>query len=517
MRVVSGWLGRVIAIQERRPHRVLVCLSIVAFVSIVRLLLEWIVGHRPLHAINLSFLAFVSFYLLVLFLYTVPIALLVRQPWRQSMNVVMAAVLLGVVPPLIDGLASGVGSFVYDYVFDFPAAWPWTLYAPRGGLPLGEAVVLWVTIALSAFYVWRKTASLARSLAAGFLAYAIVVLVGGILPTALARMHGPSGWWFDEGRVMAYGQLALTLVAYLGLQRGVALGLLRRSHHAVPFILVCLIGAALKGPIDSNVMWYTALLFLASLVALAQNDHFDREEDARQGRPAYLDAEDVHLLTAVFLLFILTLLASNSVMGYILLLIFVVSVLYSHPLYRAKRYFPANLKIEGVWGASSFLVGVAAAIDREHPLGLENLSLSREALDHSARISAAFDPPTITALALAFGGWSLVAALKDYKDIRADARAGIQTVYTLAVRRAGGLRRVHRALSLAVALSLLAPFALLAWARGWPMAAAAGGLPFAMALLWATHRGPSRSGFQVVLATINLFLLTVLAALLLDR
>ena len=514
---ILGWFDRIIAIQERRPYRFLVCFSIAAFVGIVRFLLEWMVGHRTLISLNLAILTSVSFYVLVLFLYTVPLVALVRQPMRRSMNVVMAAVFCGIIPPVIDGVVSGIGGFRYEYVFDFPRGWPWTLYAPNGSIPVGEAFVLWLTIALTAFYVWRKTSSAARALAGGALAYAVVAFHGGILPTIVAQLRPPSGWSAGSGEAMIRGQLVATLLLYFVLERRVALGLLKRLHHTVPFILACFIGAAMKGRVDAGVAWHAALLLLAFLVALAQNDYFDREEDAAQGRLPYIDGEGVIILSTIFLLFVVTFIAGNSVIGYILLLVFLVSVLYSFPMYRAKRYFPANLKIEGVWGACSFLVGVTAAIDADLPLGLENLSSSQAALEHSARIAAAFDAPTILALALVFGGWSMVAALKDYKDLRADARSGIQTVYTLAVRRSWGLRRVHRTLTIAVAVSLLAPLALLTWARAWPVPVAAGGVPFAVALLWATSRGPSRAGFHRALATINGLLVTVLAALLLER
>jgi hypothetical protein len=481
------------------------------FVGVVRILLEWIIGHRPLAFLNQSILASVSFYLLVLFLYTAPLAIIVKQPWRTSMNVVLAAVFCGLLPPLIDGTVSGAGTFVYDYVFDFPAGWPWSLYAPAGGLPLGESVVLWLTIALISFYVWRKTRSAWRTVVAGFLGYGVVAFDGGILPTVLARSFPRSGWDGD-GRVIVYGQLATALFVYLSFRPPVALGLLRRAQHTAPFILVCLIGAAMKGRVDSSVMRYAALLFLATLVALAQNDHFDRDEDARQRRPLYLDGEDVAVLTTIFLLFLATLISAGSVMGYLLLVFFVVSLLYSHPLYRGKRFFPANLKSEGIWGSCAFLIGVTGSVGSALALDPVNRPLA-DAAAHSPLVVTTFDASTIIALALVFCGWSLVAALKDYKDVRADARAGIQTVYTLAVRRRWGLRRMHRILSGAVALSMLVPFALLTFSRDWPIFTAAAGVPFAGALLIAASRRPSRKAFHVMLATINLLLFAILAAL----
>ncbi len=507
---MSSWLDRVVAIQERRPHQFIVCFTIVVFVSVVRSLLEWIVGHQPLTSLNQSTLGFVSYYLMVLFLYSAPLAVLIRQPWQRSMNVVQAAVFCGILPPLIDGVVTGPGTFRYQYVFDFPSGWPWTLYAPERAVPIGESVVLWLTIALMGIYVFRKTASLARAAVALAAAYALVAFHGAILPTALTLAFPQSGWNMNA-EVITYGQLGVTLLLYVVFRPAVALGLLKRAHHTVPFILVCLIGAAMKGPLDGRVLWNASLVFLAFIVALAQNDFFDRDEDARQGRAPYVDREDVVILNTIFLLFVITLIATGSAIGYILFIIFVVSMLYSHPLYRAKRFFPANLKSEGVWGASAFLVGVVASGGGEVAIDPMMLPLA-QAGEQSADISATFDRPTLVALALVFCGWSLVAALKDFKDIRADARSRIQTTYTLAVKRGWGLRRVHLSLIYAVGISMIVPFALLAWTRGWPPYLAAAGIPFGFALFAAASRGPSRAGFQSILATINIFLVAILIA-----
>jgi hypothetical protein len=65
MSAVVAWLGRVIAIQERRPHRFGVCLGLVVFTGVVRWLLEWILSHRPLQNVSDTVLVVVSFYLLV--------------------------------------------------------------------------------------------------------------------------------------------------------------------------------------------------------------------------------------------------------------------------------------------------------------------------------------------------------------------------------------------------------------------------------------------------------------------
>jgi 4-hydroxybenzoate polyprenyltransferase len=503
MPVVTAWLGRLIAIQEKRTHRFAVCFGIVAFVAIGRFLLEWIVANRSLAYVNDAVLVVGSFYLMVLFLYTAILTALTALPWRTCMNVVMAGLFCGLLPPLIDGVVYGLGAFTYEYVTGFPRTWPWTLYSPGQGLPLGESTALWLSIALSALYVWRKTFSLARAAAAAALAYLAVAYYGAALATLLLHARPSGAWGGVATHVITFGQLGTTVIVYCALQPSVALGLLRRAHHTLPFLLIASVGAALTGRPGVSTWWAVLLLLFAFLVALAQNDLFDRAEDARQGRPAYLDAEDVAVLNAIFLLFCATLAAIGSILGYLLLTIFVVSVLYSYPMYRAKRFFPANLKIEGVWGAASFLVGVVSVMTPA-------TSAARPA---SAPVASAFGAETVAALALVFGGWSLVAVLKDYKDLRADARSGVQTVYTLAVRRGWGLRRVHRWVSTGAATALVVPFPLLVLARSWATPWVTAGLPFAAMLLWATSRAPSRREFRAVLLIVSALLVSIFGLL----
>jgi hypothetical protein len=158
--------------------------------------------------------------------------------------------------------------------------------------------------------------------------------------------------------------------------------------------------------------------------------------------------------------------------------VLVVSFLYSYPFYRGKRYFPSNLKIEGVWGAASFLTGAISALENQASAGPFWGG-------PAAPVLGPFPWQTVVAAALVFGGYSVVAALKDYKDWEADLQAGVQTLYTLAQRRSWPFLRVHRLIVALAAICLALPCPLLAWAGRFPPLRGLGAL-----------RAPGRSGEQ---------------------
>ena len=120
------------------------------------------------------------------------------------------------------------------------------------------------------------------------------------------------------------------------------------------------------------------------------------------------------------------------------------------------------------------------------------------------------------AVALVFGGYSLVAALKDYKDWESDLTGGVQTLYTLAKRRGWPFERVHLTLVTLAAVSLLAPFPLLAWAGKLSPWAGVGSIPCIAVLAATMRRAPSEAGFNYALLAIDVYLAYLTGALLLS-
>ncbi len=454
MNLPYRWVRNLVQLQEKRPYHFTTVAAFAGFVGAVRLLEEWALGHCSIQdylaRLNLNF----SFYLLCFFSYTAAMRPLVGPPWRKTINVILIGVFCGMLPPLVDVVFNGLQGQCYAYVH--LSDWSLGIYDPAQRMSIGEAGVLWFTIALCGTYVWVKTASIARAVAGLVAGYLAVLLNASLLFTA-AMWLVPAMGGSPAGFHLTAIQLTACLGLYLALQPRLAAGLAKRANHALPFGLIFLVGAAFAEGLTASVFLQSGLALFGFVVAIAQNDLYDADDDAPQGRKPYLDRHDVAALDAIFLAFALNAVQYRSALGAAMIIFWIASFLYNHPSYRAKAYFPSNLKIEGVWGVSACLMGVAAALESGVAAREGRLQQIRE-----PALAEGFDWPTVIMLLLVFGGWSVVAALKDYKDVRADRSAGVQTLYTLVFKGGWGLRRLHRWLTLTVAVGLSLPFGLAA-------------------------------------------------------
>jgi 4-hydroxybenzoate polyprenyltransferase len=111
-----------------------------------------------------------------------------------------------------------------------------------------------------------------------------------------------------------------------------------------------------------------------------------------------------------------------------------------------------------------------------------------------------------------FLGFSLVAALKDHKDIDADRAAGVTTIYTLAERRGWPLERVHRIVVTLSCVALLLPMPLLASIERAPWAASVAPLPFVALLAFVSWRSRGRFGWTLLLVSAVLASLVITLA-----
>jgi len=143
----------------------------------------------------------------------------------------------------------------------------------------------------------------------------------------------------------------------------------------------------------------------------------------------------VHFFNVSLWLLVGSLFVVRPRVGVLLALFQIVSVLYNYPFYRGKHFFPANYKIEGVWGWSAFMIGAYTVL---HP-------------------RMQLPGPVLVASLLIFGGWSIFNYFKDYKDIREDYRAGVQTSYVLLKKRGFSLRRFHNLMRSITCVGLFIP------------------------------------------------------------
>jgi hypothetical protein len=364
----------------------------------------------------------------------------------------VVGVFLGLFPPLIDALLLGPGVGHYAY-FQAPAhEWRWTLFDARFA-SVGEGITLWTTIAFATLYAWVRTGSLARAAAALAGGYGVVMVLA-IVPTGAVDAIYP---WFRRGfggtgalrgATLVVIQLLIAQLAYVAARPRLGVRLLERLPHVLPFAMLVWLGNEVRRSEDrmANLLLSHPGVLTAAIVAIVQVALVNSvQNDALEAVPgdarATVDQNDAHFFTVVGALQALAFLVAFDRFGLLIALCLVGSIVYNSPRYAAKRRFPANHKLEGLWAACAFCLGGLA-----HP----ELTATPQAMF----LRVAF---------LIFGGFSVFCALKDYKDIRIDTKQRTQTIYTLALRRGVSLRSVHRvllgllALGLALFVAVLAP------------------------------------------------------------
>jgi hypothetical protein len=440
---VADWFRRLIAVREKHPFGFAALFAIVCFVALARAQLEILTAHEryTLQAL----LNNIAFYLLSAYLFAVLACALTRKSLEHVSGIVAFGVFLGVLPPVIDTLISGPGHGYYRYVADGFARWSWTL-VNADHYSLGEAVTLWLLVLGLPGYVLTVTRSAPRTIAALVLSYAAVTFLA-MAPSTWALMlaerlspFGRGSWFL----CLSLLQLTLAQACYLVLRPKLARRLFPRLLHALPFVGLAMFGSSLaewfapelRAPGRHALAVLSAGLILQlCVVALVQNDAFDAADDGRDVRT--VQREDAHFFTTVAVLEVLLMLVAMPHLGVAMGLFLCASTVYSYDFYRAKRFFPSNYKCEGVWGWSSFVLGGSSAV-----------TLRPEVVLPGSWLLASF---------AVFGGWSVFNVFKDYKDIRSDHRARVQTLYTLALRRGIGLRRLHNCLRAALLPATLIP------------------------------------------------------------
>jgi 4-hydroxybenzoate polyprenyltransferase len=507
MRVFIRWIDRAAKTYETRPFDASRVLAFVVFIATARSTLEWVLAGLPVRSPLATILGHTSFYWLTFFSYGLVVKWCVPNlPWQRSINVVLFGLFLGLFPPLVDAAVYGLGhGMYYNYIRNFPTDWNVLFYNPVQKVNIGETAVIWATIFFSCFYVFLRTASVARTLLAFILAYA-AVLFDGAVAANVARIARASLQWPGQTGIVfiVLSQLSLSMVLYLAYRPALLGHLARRVPHLLPFGLITLVGASLAGELSVLALIYASVVLLLAYTAAIQNDYFDGG--------SVVEAEDVKFFNIVIVMIVLVFFGVNATPTIAFMGIFVTAMLYNYPFFRGKQYFPANLKMEGVWGGLSFLVGVCAA--REQTLAGGGYWYTGAPQESAAQaVKAPFSPTLIVAMALAFGGFSVLAALKDQKDIHADAEERVQTLYTLALAHKRSVVTAHHwllgaaTLCLAACMPLLALIGRIGWTWAWP------GLAIALALP-VVDGSPSRRGFYAFTGLVMLLLVLVLVALL---
>ena len=356
-------------------------------------------------------------------------------------RVPLAALFLGIFPPLIDLIHRGGmdQNIRYGYYLElfFPQKIPNGLffyYMPEYRVPLGETIIIWATILLTAFYARMRRSTWFRT---GFVLVSVYLLFfihSCLIPSVLRlwiSSNSQNLYGYDLNLVIPLMQMFLSLISYLILRKISLIYILKRLLHIGPFLLIYGVGAV-NFPLHS-ILWasFTILLFFIFFTLIVQNDFYDLAEDARQNRKRHFIHADLIFFTAMMTFALILLSAYNLTLSLFLFIILLCGILYSFPFYRGKGKIFPTMKFEGIWGAMSFLAGA--------------IPLSPTKVQSEILIQ----------LLLVFLGWSFFALLKDVKDIRADYKAGQSSIYIAFYRRKKKLRDVHRLLMTAYTFALL--------------------------------------------------------------
>ncbi len=406
--------------QERRNYNPYTFFLFCIFTGLMRGILEIFLHNIQIR--NTEVVGFIPFYISLGLLLREILALLGGISREKVEKSLIMGIFLGLFPPIFDLFLPAPAPVFYGYYFlwDFRNI-PWLGYNPYFNFPAGECVTIWLSILFCALYVHAQTGKIFRALMALAAAYLIFIFCGSLFPMLLFRVSQGLAATVEAVRAIDFVRLQMFLLRLSFWQAILALALLlvsrktllvhtlRRLPHGLPFICLAILGGTLVKASTEFLISATSALLAVIILAIWQNDHFDFRDDGNTEPP--VAKHELQSWTIVTLITLLFLFFQNQRSSILLFVALVASTLYNYPFYRGRNHFPANLKIEGIWGVSAFLAG--ALLD---PVAAQDFRVK------------------ITAL-LIFGGWSSVSVWKDLKDIESDKRAGVATVFTLLEKR----------------------------------------------------------------------------------
>ncbi len=494
----SRMVHYLIRVQEIKPYNFYVLLAFCVFTGFTRGLEEIILFDIQLKSSEVF--VFVHFYLSLAVILTAGISHIGRLPWQKVMSVILVGIFLGIFPPVLDILIPQQTQVFYGFFFvhDWQQI-PWLGYKPEFNYPPGECITIWLSIFFSGYYVFYKSRSYARSLGTALYAYTGFMVFGSFLPmlvTYLVAGYVPSPQYarqLDENLLRAiiyynaFAQIMLASVVYLIMRRPLLLHLIRRSLHPLPFVTISLIGSAICGKLNGHAFLAAAVIFWGGWMNLLQNRLYDLEDD-RTGNQEKITEEDVHFFNTAFLLAVIAIFFTGNRLVLPVILMYPLTFLYNHPAYRGKKKFPTNLKIEGMWGLGAFVTG-SLATTQQTPASFPLMCL------------------------LVFGGYSLIAALKDAKDVRTDRRSGTQTLYLKLMASGLSFRRTHQLLLTICILAFLIPPVIFAFLGEFLIATLLGGSTLLSAIpLFSLFPGKKWFALFLLFTFIYLLQLLVFAA-----
>lgn len=424
MQLFRYWFTR----SSRKKFNIHTLLCFAIFVGITRGILENLLFGTELQGSDI--LGFIPFYFSLPFIYASLISLIPGIKYSDVLQPVTFATLLGILPPILD-FVIGAGkshSVFYGYFLthDF-GNFPWLGYAPEHNYPLGEAITIWLTFLLVSMFIYHKKRSFFYAFLGLIPAYASFLLFSLVIPGCLSFLF--FGYVADSAFLTKQSTAKLRQILFLMSAAQIFLAWLvdssitlkifqyaKRILHFLPFLLLTLLGASISGTETKATIIAMLITTCSGIIVIAQNDFLRprRKTDVKNY------ATEMANITAI-IIYVMTLFS-----GYKFALFgiacFVLSILYHYETYNIRQTLFGSMKIEGLWGAFTFLTGIFSG-PIIHP-----------------------NPLAITVSMLTFGGFSLFSILKDAKDMRSDRREGRNTIYTMLFRKKLSIRMAHRVL-----------------------------------------------------------------------
>lgn len=437
-------LARLIAAQNRRNWHPYPFLLFCAFVGLGRGLLEIVLQGITLY--NSDIFNFLPFYILLGLLLTLALSATAGNNFQSVQKSLIMGLFIGLFPPLIDYVVFQNASafYGYYYLWDFSQL-PYAGYKPEFNFPAGETCAIWISILFCGLYTHTVSRTVWRGLIAVAGAYLIFIFMGSLLPMFVAKISQVKLPDIAAARAtdtmtlralamrIAFYQAILAFFVYLLIRRDLFAHVLRRSLHIAPFVMLTILGGIIVAANPVSLAQSALLIAVYGIVAIVQNDFFDARLTSEKNQPTVAQKHDVQIINVLYWVCLIPLFMHNNRAAIAGAVIFVCGMLYNYPFYRARDHFPANLKIEGVWGLCAFLAG--ALVDAQ----------------------AAARPYVVFVGALVFGGWSTVAVLKDLKDTDADFTDRVSTIFTIFMRRGYSAARVWRVVRLVLMCFLSLP------------------------------------------------------------
>jgi hypothetical protein len=433
MRVLRFWVTR----NSRTSFRAETLIFFALTVGILRGFLESFLFGIDLHGSDI--LGFVPFYFSLPFIYAALLSTISGITYSRVLQPVTFATLLGILPPILDYcLSSGqVHSVFYGYYLHHDYRnFPWLGYAPPQSYPLGEAITIWLTIILAAFYVYLKTSNFFRTLLAVMAAYSAYLVYSLLIPSILAYMLFGHLAGLHELAQKGTARLRAALffmgvfqiliaITLTSLYSGIWRFFMRRFFHLLPFVLLTILGTVISGADKENLLVSMIVTVVTGFVVIAQNDVLDT------GNRNLIGEYTLNTINIGAIVVYGMLLFAGYKVALLGLVNFSLSMLYHYPFFNIRKTLYGSMKVEGLWALLSFLIGIFSGY-REFP--------------HRKSIAYA---------AIIFGGFSLFSVLKDAKDFASDKSEGRRTIYTNFASTAGILRRINLGLAALVTLSLI--------------------------------------------------------------